>query len=339
MAATQRRRVTAHGTPDALRCEFISGSNGWSPSVQIYLPIADLPVNVFLILAMGLAVGFISGMFGIGGGFLMTPLLIFIGISPAVSVATVSSHIAASSASGAFSYWRKNAVDLQLGAMLLAGGIGGTALGVWLFTLLRSADMLDLLIALSYVILLGAVGGLMIVEAVRAIARAYQGRPVVLRRPGSHTWIHGLPFKIRFKRSKIYVSAIPVLIIGLIIGFIGAILGIGGAFLLVPMLIYFLRVPTATVIGTSTLLTLVTMGSATIMHASTNHLVDAMLALILMVGGVTGAQFGARAGLLMKPERLRLLLGLLVLSVGLRFAIDLLAQPQELFSIRVVGGA
>lgn len=306
--------------------------------MQIYLPIADLPVNIFLILAMGLAVGFISGMFGIGGGFLMTPLLIFIGISPAVSVATVSSHIAASSASGAISYWRKDAVDVPLGGMLLAGGILGTALGVWLFTVLRSADLLDLLIALSYVVLLGAVGGLMIVEAVRAIARTYQGKPVVLRRPGSHTWIHGLPFKIRFKRSKIYVSAIPVCVIGLIIGFIGAILGIGGAFLLVPMLIYFLRVPTATVIGTSTLLTLVTMGSATIMHATTNHLVDAMLALILMVGGVTGAQFGARAGLLMKPERLRLLLGLLVLSVGLRFAIDLLGQPNELFSIRVVDG-
>jgi uncharacterized membrane protein YfcA len=306
--------------------------------VQIYLPIADLPVNIFLILAMGLAVGFISGMFGIGGGFLMTPLLIFIGISPAVTVATVSSHIAASSASGAISYWRKKAIDVPLAVMLLAGGIVGTALGVWLFTLLRSADLLDLLIALSYVILLGAVGGLMIVEAIRAITRTYQGKPVVLRRPGSHTWIHGLPFKIRFKRSKIYVSAIPVWIIGLTIGFIGAIMGIGGAFLLVPMLIYFLRVPTATVIGTSTLLTLVTMGSATIMHATTNHLVDAMLALILMVGGVTGAQFGARAGLLMKPERLRLLLGILVLSVGLRFAIDLLAQPHELFSIRVADG-
>jgi len=306
--------------------------------VQIYLPIADLPVNIFLILAMGLAVGFISGMFGIGGGFLMTPLLIFIGISPAVSVATVSSHIAASSASGAISYWRKKAIDVPLAVMLLAGGIVGTALGVWLFTLLRSADLLDLLIALAYVILLGAVGGLMIVEAIRAIARTYQGKPVVLRRPGSHTWIHGLPFKFRFKRSKIYVSAIPVWIIGLIIGFVGAIMGIGGAFLLVPMLIYFLRVPTATVIGTSTVLTLVTMGSATIMHATTNHLVDAMLALILMVGGVTGAQFGARAGLLMKPERLRLLLGILVLSVGLRFAIDLLAQPNELFSIRVADG-
>jgi uncharacterized membrane protein YfcA len=201
--------------------------------------------------------------------------------------------------------------------------------------------MLDLLIAISYLILLSAVGGLMMVEALRAILRSYQGKPVVLRRPGSHTWIHGLPFKMRFKRSKIYISAIPVWIIGLIIGFVGAIMGIGGAFLLVPMLIYLLRVPTATVIGTSTVLTLVTMGSATIMHAVTNHLVDAMLALVLMVGGVIGAQFGARAGLMMKPERLRLLLGLLVMSVGIRFAFDLFGKPDELFSIRVVtdGGA
>jgi uncharacterized protein len=305
--------------------------------VQIYLPIADIPVNIFLLLAMGLAVGFISGMFGIGGGFLMTPLLIFIGILPSVAVATVSSHIAASSASSAISYWRRKAMDIPLAMMLLGGGIVGTAGGVWIFGVLRSADLLDIVIALSYVILLGAVGGMMVSESVRAILRSMQGHPVVLRRPGSHTWVHGLPFKVRFKRSKIYVSAIPVLGIGFGIGFIGALMGIGGGFLLVPMLIYFLRVPTSTVIGTSTVLTLVTMAAATVMHAATNHLVDAMLALILMVGGVTGAQFGARAGQRMKAERLRLLLGLLVLGVGARFALDVLVQPSELFSIRFVG--
>lgn len=307
--------------------------------MQIYLPIAELPVNMFLLFGMGLAVGFISGMFGIGGGFLMTPLLIFIGINPAVSVATVSSHIAASSASSAISYWRRNAIDMPLAMMLLVGGIAGTAGGVALFTLLRSADLLDLVIALSYVVLLVAVGGMMVSEALRAIVRSYQGYPVVLRRPGSHTWLHGLPFKVRFKRSKIYVSSIPVLGIGFIIGFVGALMGIGGGFLLVPMLIYFLRVPTATVIGTSTVLTLITMASATVMHAATNHLVDAMLALILMVGGVVGAQFGARAGQRMKAERLRLLLGLLVLGVGVRFALELLIQPSELFSIRFTGDA
>jgi uncharacterized protein len=307
--------------------------------VQIYLPIADLPFNIFLILGMGLAVGFISGMFGIGGGFLMTPLLIFVGIAPAVVVASVASHVAASSMSGAMAYWRRNALDLALALMLLAGGILGTAAGVWLFTLLRSLDQLDLTIALSYVILLTAVGGLMIMESVRAIIREQKGKPVTPRRGGAHTWVHGLPLKMRFKRSKIYVSAIPVWGIGFIIGFIGALMGIGGGFLLVPMLIYFLRVPTATVIGTSMVLTLITMASATLMHAATNHLVDAVLALILMIGGVVGAQFGARAGQNMRGERLRLLLGLLVLAVGLRFAYQVIVQPGDLYSIRLIGGS
>jgi uncharacterized protein len=306
--------------------------------VQIYLPIADLPVNVFLVFAMGLAVGFISGMFGIGGGFLMTPLLIFIGVSPAVSVASVASHIAASSFSGVINYWRRRAVDLALASMLLAGGFIGTAAGVWLFTVLRSIGQLDLAIALSYVVLLSAVGSLMIAESVRAIMRERHGRPVELRRPGSHTWFHGLPFKLRFKQSRIYVSAIPIWGIGFVIGFIGAVMGIGGGFLLVPMLIYFLRVPTAVVIGTSMVLTLVTMASATVLHAITNHLVDAVLALILMVGGVIGAQFGARAGQNMRGERLRLLLGLLVLAVGLRFAIGLVLRPDDQFSIRLLEG-
>jgi len=306
--------------------------------VQIYLPIADLPVNVFLVFAMGLAVGFISGMFGIGGGFLMTPLMIFVGVSPAVSVATVTSHIAASSFSGVISYWRRRAVDLALAVMLLAGGFIGTAAGVWLFTVLREIGQLDLAIALSYVILLTTVGGLMMAESVRAIMRERHGKPVELRRPGSHTWFHGLPFKLRFKQSRIYVSAIPIWIIGFVIGFIGAVMGIGGGFLLVPMLIYFLRVPTSVVIGTSMVLTLVTMASATVLHAVTNHLVDAVLALILMVGGVIGAQFGARAGQNIRGERLRLLLGLLVLAVGLRFAVGLILKPDDLFSIRLLEG-
>ncbi|MBV8793040.1 MAG: sulfite exporter TauE/SafE family protein [Pseudolabrys sp.] len=307
--------------------------------MQVYLPIADLPVNIFLILGMGLAVGFISGMFGIGGGFLMTPLLIFIGISPAVAVASVASHIAASSFSGAISYWRKRAVDIALGLMLLGGGIVGTATGVWLFTTLRSLDQLDLTIGLSYVTLLSIVGGLMVYEGVRGILRARKGMSPIVRRPGSHNWILGLPLKMRFRRSKIYVSTIPVWAIGFIIGFVGAIMGIGGGFLLVPMLIYFLRVPTSTVIGTSMVLTLVTMASATVMHAATNHLVDAVLAFILMVGGVIGAQFGARTGQRMRSERLRLLLGVLVLAVGLRFAYELVVTPDQLFSIRVVESA
>jgi uncharacterized membrane protein YfcA len=278
---------------------------------------------------MGAAVGFVSGMFGIGGGFLMTPLLIFVGITPAVAVASVASHIAASSFSGALTYWRRRAIDPLLAAVLLTGGSMGTALGVWTFTLLRSLGQLDLMIAMSYVI--------MFWEGLRALLRARRGGPVTMRRPGSHVWIHGLPLKMRFKRSKIYLSVIPVVVIGLVIGFIGAVMGIGGGFILVPLLIYVLRVPTSTVIGTSMVLTLVTMVFATMLHAITNHLVDAVLALILMVGGVTGAQFGARAGQKIRGEHLRLLLGLLVLAVGVRFAVELVIRPEDLFTIRETG--
>src|SRR5436190_11195671 len=306
--------------------------------MQIYLPIAELPVNVLLILFMGLAVGFISGMFGIGGGFLMTPLLIFIGITPAVAVASVASHVAASSFSGAISYWRRRALDLTLAMMLIGAGLIGTTAGVMLFTLLRRIGQLDLTIAASYLLLLGIVGTMMVVESVRAILRARHGRPAEIRRPGSHMWIHGLPLKMRFKTSKIYVSVIPIWVIGFGIGFIGAVMGIGGGFMLVPALIYLIRVPTGVVIGTSMVLTLVTMAYATIIHAATNHLVDAVLALLLMTGGVIGAQFGARAGQRFSGEQLRLLLGVLVLSVGLRFAYDLVVHPTDIFTVRTVEG-
>jgi uncharacterized membrane protein YfcA len=307
------------------------------PRVQIYLPIADLPVNIFLILAMGAAVGFVSGMFGIGGGFLMTPLLIFVGIAPAVAVASVASHIAASSFSGAIAYWRRRAIDPALAGVLLCGGIIGTALGVSTFTLMRSLGQLDLMIALSYVALLTTVGGVMAWEGLRAMLRTRRGVVIPARRSGSHGWIHGLPLKMRFKRSKIYLSVIPVVVIGIFIGFLGAVMGIGGGFILVPLMIYLLRVPTSTVIGTSMVLTLVTMLFATVLHAITNHLVDAVLALILMAGGVTGAQFGARAGARIRGEQLRLLLGLLILAVGIRFAVELVLRPEDLFTIRETG--
>jgi uncharacterized membrane protein YfcA len=305
--------------------------------LQIYLPIADLPVNIFLVLGIGLAVGFLSGMFGVGGGFLLTPLLIFIGISPAVAVASVSPQIAASLFSGFLAHWRRGTIDVLLGGMLLVGGITGALIGVWLFTLLRSVGQLDLMIGLSYVTLLGVVGVLMITEGLQAIHRARQGGRADRRRPGSHTWIHGLPLKLRFKRSHIYVSVIPVWVIGGIIGLLGAVLGVGGGFMLVPMLIYLLRVPTVTVIGTSMMLTVVTMVTATVMHAAADHLVDALLALILMIGGVMGAQFGVRAGQKMRGEWLRLLLGILVFGVGLRFAYGLVVQPGDLYSIRQLG--
>jgi uncharacterized membrane protein YfcA len=246
----------------------------------------------------------------------------------------VPSHIAASSFSSAISYWRRNAIDLPLALMLLVGGVLGTIAGVALFTLLRRLGQLDITIGLSYVLLLTAVGSTLAAESLRAIIRERQGKPVELRRPGSHTWLHRLPFKMRFKRSRIFVSLVPVWLIGFIMGFIGAIMGIGGGFLLVPMLVYLLRVPTATVIGTSTVLTLVTMISATVLHAATNHQVDAVLALILMIGGAIGAQFGAQAGQKMRAERLRLLLGILILAVGIRFALVMVVPPNDAYTVQ-----
>jgi uncharacterized membrane protein YfcA len=307
--------------------------------VAIYLPIADLPVNIFLLLMLGLAVGFVSGMFGVGGGFLMTPLLIFLGISPGVAVASVATHITASSFSGALSYWRRRAVDIQMAVALLTGGMLGTWSGIWLFATLRSLGQLDLVISFSYLILLTAVGGLMVLESVRSMMRVRQNKPSLMRRSaGSHTWVHGLPFKFRFRRSKVYISLIPVFGIGYGIAVLGVIMGIGGGFLLVPMLIYLLRVPTATVIGTAAVLTTATMALATLMHALTNHLVDAVLALVLMVGGVVGAQFGAQSAQNLAPERLRFLLGFLILAVGFRFGYELISTPEQLYTIRVLGG-
>jgi uncharacterized membrane protein YfcA len=301
--------------------------------VSIYLPIAELPVNLFLILGLGIAVGFISGMFGVGGGFLMTPFLILVGIPSAIAVASVPSHMAAASLSGAISYWRKRLVDIGLGLVLLSGGILGTAFGVWFVAILLRAGQLDLVVGLSYVILLGIVGGIMLAESIRAMVRAHHGTPPIVRRPGTHAWFHGLPVKLRFRQSRIYVSAIPVTLIGFGIGFFGAIMGVGGGFLLIPALIYLMRVPTTVSVATSLFLTLCTMLIATVLHAVENHTVDIMLALILMVGGVIGAQFGARAGQAIRAEQLRLLLGLLVVGVAIRVAVDLVARPAELFTV------
>ncbi|WAC27321.1 sulfite exporter TauE/SafE family protein [Ancylobacter sp. SL191] len=303
--------------------------------MTIYLPIAELPVNIFTLLAMGLGVGFISGMFGVGGGFLMTPLLIFLGVSPAVAVASVSTHMAASSFSGTLNYLRRKQVDTQLGFVLLIGGLTGTLGGVLTFMLLRRFGQLDLVIAVSYIVLLSAIGTLMVVESLRALTRRWRGEPPMVKRPGAHPWFLRMPFKMRFRQSRIYVSVIPVLVIGFLIGFLGALMGIGGGFLLVPALIYLLRVPTLTSVGTSLMLTLATMLAAIVMQAVLNQTVDAVLGLILMVGGTIGAQFGTRAGQALKAENLRLLLGLLVLAVGLRVAYDQTRQPADLYSVTI----
>ena len=307
--------------------------------MDLYLPIAGLPINVFLLLAMGAAVGFISGLFGVGGGFLLTPLLIFTGIPTAVSVATVSSQIVASSASGAFAYLRKQQLDLKLGTALLISGIIGSIIGVEVFSLLRRLGQLDLMISVAYVLLLGTIGGLMVIEAVGTKIRLARGFVRPPRQIKPNTFIAKLPLKMTFERSKLTISLIPVVLLGICIGFLGALLGIGGGFIMVPALIYLLRVPTNIVIGTTLFQTFGTLVVSVIMHAATNHSVDVVLGLALMVGGVIGAQFGARVGQTLRGETLRLLLGLLVLAVGLRFLIELVATPTELYSISRLGGA
>lgn len=294
-----------------------------------------------MLLGMGAAVGFISGLFGVGGGFLLTPLLIFTGIPPAVAVATVTSQTVASSTSGALSYWRRQAIDLKLASMLISGGIAGSALGVFVFRLLRDVGQLDLIISVSYLTFLSSIGILMLRESIRAMLKSRGGKRAPARMPGQHNWVLGLPMKMKFRRSKLYVSVLPVLGLGISIGFMGSVLGIGGGFIMVPALIYLLRVPTAMVIGTSLIYILVTMSVATVLHASTNQTVDVVLALALMIGGVFGAQFGAQLGQKLRGEHLRALLGLLVLAVGMRFAVNLVLKPDELYSIsvlRLMGG-
>ncbi|MFO1149493.1 MAG: sulfite exporter TauE/SafE family protein [Alsobacter sp.] len=300
--------------------------------MQIYLPIAELPVSIFLILGLGAAVGFISGMFGVGGGFLMTPLLIFIGIPPAVVVATGTAQIAASSLTGSIAYWRRKALDFKLGTVLLAGGLVGTAMGVWFFNSMRRLGQLELVIVLSYITLLTAVGGLMLAESVQALISERRGTAAP-KRAAAKPWYFFLPLRMRFNRSKLYISVLPLLVLSFTIGFLGAVLGIGGGFLMVPALIYLFRVPTAVVIGTSLFQILFTMVAAVLLHATTNQSVDIILAIILVIGGVFGAQFGARASQNIRGQHFRLLLALIILAVGVRFASEIAVRPDEPFSL------
>jgi uncharacterized protein len=303
--------------------------------MQLYLPIAELPLNLFLLLGMGGAIGFISGLFGVGGGFLLTPLLIFVGVPAPVAVATSSVHIAASSVTGALTYWRRKALDLKLGVVLTVGGLAGTVLGVLFFNQMRKLGHLDLVITVSYVTLLMSVGFLMFVESAGAALDRHRGR-VATPQPRLRRWDAGLPLRMHFARSKMTVSVLPLVILGAIIGFVGTVLGIGGGFLVVPALIYFFRVPTSVVVGTSLFQILFTMSAATFFHATMTQSVDVVLALTLVVGGVIGAQFGARAGQALKGEEFRLLLALLILIVGVRFASDLFIRPPDPFSITMV---
>nr|WP_210314685.1 sulfite exporter TauE/SafE family protein [Rhizobium sp. AQ_MP] len=296
-----------------------------------------MSVNVFIILGMGAAVGFLSGMFGVGGGFLITPLLIFYNIPPVVAVATGANQVVASSVSGAISHFRRGTLDVKLGSVLLIGGLVGASIGVYIFSWLRRQGQLDLIISLLYVAFLGTVGGLMLAESLRALRRAARNEPAPLKRPGQHNWVHRLPFKMRFKKSKIYLSVVPILALGFCIGILTSVMGVGGGFIMVPAMIYLLRIPTNVVVGTSLFQIIFTTAYTTIVQAATNYSVDIVLAFILMVAGVIGAQYGVRVGQKLRGEQLRALLGLLVLAVGVRLAIELVVTPADIYSLAIGG--
>ena len=300
--------------------------------MEIYLPIAEMSVHWVVILGMGLAVGFLSGLFGVGGGFLLTPLLVFYGIPSTVAVATTLSHITASSISGALAQWRKRAIDFTMAGVMLLGGILGTMFGVWLFAVMRRAGQMDLVVSLSYVVLLGAVGSLMLNESWVALRTARAGGPPPVH-PVNHVWIHGLPLRLRFRQSRLYISVIPPILIGFITGALSAIMGIGGGFIIVPAMIYLLRMPTNVVIGTSLVQIIGITALTTLLQATSNYAVDMVLAAILIVGGVVGAQFGVRVGGKLSGERIRFLMALLVLAVFLRLLWGLVVPPSDHYSL------
>lgn len=301
--------------------------------MQIYLPIAEVSVNAFLLLGLGGIVGILSGMFGVGGGFLITPLLFFVGIPPAVAVATSTNQIVASSFSALLAHLKRRTVDFRMGWVLLAGGLVGSGIGMFIFNYLKSLGQVDLLVTLCYVIFLGIIGGLMFFELLRAIRRTRKGGRVQRKK---HYWVHGLPIKMRFRVSGLYISVIPPVLVGAAVGMLSAIMGVGGGFIMVPAMIYLLGMPTKVVIGTSLLQIIFVTGFTTMLHATTNQTVDIVLAVLLLVGGVLGAQVGTRIGVRMQAEQLRILLAVLVLAVCGKLALDLLLEPSELYSLSPV---
>ncbi|MEM9476663.1 MAG: sulfite exporter TauE/SafE family protein [Pseudomonadota bacterium] len=302
--------------------------------MQIYLPIAEVSVNAFLLLGLGGMVGVLSGMFGVGGGFLMTPLLFFIGIPPAVAVATEANQIVASSFSGVLAHVRRRTVDFRMGTVLLVGGLIGAALGVQVFNALKAIGQVDLLVRLSYVVFLGIIGSLMFVESLNAIRKTRAGAIPTRRK---HTWVHNLPFKMKFRTSGLYISVIPPVLVGISVGILAAIMGVGGGFIMVPAMIYLLGMPTKVVVGTSLFQIIFVTAFTTLLHATTNFTVDMVLAVLLLIGGVIGAQVGTQIGTKLKAEQLRILLAILVLVVCGKLALDLLLMPTELYSLGEAG--
>ena len=305
--------------------------------MQVYLPIAEASVNLFMFLGMGAGVGFLSGLFGVGGGFLMTPLLIFAGIPPAVAVATEANQVMGASVSGVLAHWRRANVDFKMGLLLLVGGLLGSTSGVWLFSILRGLGQIDLVIMLAYVVFLGIIGITMLIEGGRSILRAKR-RPGARRKLHQHIWLHGLPFKTRFRKSRLYISALLPVGLGFVVGVLAAIMGVGGGFIMVPAMIYLLGMPTSVVVGTSLFQITFVTANVTFLQALNNQTVDVILAVILLVGGVIGAQLGTLVNIRLRGNQLRGLLALLVLAMGAKIAFDLAATPADLYSVYPAAG-
>ena len=300
--------------------------------MQIYLPIAEISVNALLLLGIGGMVGVLSGLFGVGGGFILTPLLFFLGVPPGVAVASASNQIAGSSFSAFLAHLQKKNVDFRMGLVLLAGGVVGSLVGVELFGTLRRSGQFELVVSLLYVVLLGTIGVLMLIESLRALRRRNDPNALLIARK-RHTWAHGLPLKMRFRTSQLYVSAIPPFVIGLVVGVLAAIMGVGGGFIMVPAMIYLIGMPTRIVIGTSVFQFLFVTGFTAVLQAWKNQSVDVVLSVLLLIGGVIGAQIGANLATRLRAEQLRILLALLVIGVGARLALELVLEPAELFSL------
>ena len=300
--------------------------------LDIYLPIAGVSLDVMALLVLGAAVGVLSGVFGVGGGFLLTPLLIFIGVPPAVAVASSANQLVGASVSGAIAHWRRGNIDFVMGALMLVGGFAGSGLGVWLFAILRRIGQVELFISLAYALLLTTLGALMLIESTRSLLRRRRGI-AIRRKLHQHTWLHGLPFKLRFRRSKLYISALLPIILGFLVGILSAVLGVGGGFVMVPAMIYLLRMPTAVVPGTSLFQIIFVTAVVTLLQSVANNTVDAVLAMVLLIGGVVGAQVGTRWGARLRGEELRALLALIVLAVAAKLVFDLTVRPDNLFSL------
>ena len=300
--------------------------------MYIYLPIAEQPIHALVILGVGAVLGLIMGLVGVGGGFLLTPIMMFLGIPPPVAVASVANQLVAPSVSGVLSHWKRSNVDFKMGTVLLLGGVVGSSIGVLLFNFLGKIGQLDFVIKSSYVIFLTLIGSLMFTESLRLILRTRKGK-ISRGKLHQHNWLHGLPFKIRFRKSKLYISILLPILIGVIVGILAALMGIGGGFIIVPAMIYLLGMPTSLVVGTSLFQIIFVAANTTILQASQNQTVDIVLATILLLGSVIGVQICARYTNILKGEYLRLILSSIIILVSFKLLIDLIAVPSDLFSV------